>query len=188
MDLLDILLEPLSYDFMVRAIVTTALAAIVCAVLSCWLVLIGWSLMGDAVSHAVLPGVVLAYIVGAPVRPRCAGVRADCRDPDRRGPEHQPGEGGRRDRHRVHLAVRPGPGAHLRHAEPDRPEPHHLRQPARRQHPGPHPGPGAGRGRLRHPDPEAPRPDALRLRPHARPRDRPLPETPRSAACWACWR
>ena len=66
MDLFDLLLEPLSYDFMVRAIITTALAAIVCAVLSCWLVLIGWSLMGDAVSHAVLPGVVLAYIVGAP--------------------------------------------------------------------------------------------------------------------------
>lgn len=41
-------------------------AAVVCAVLSCWLVLIGWSLMGDAVSHAVLPGVVLAYVVGAP--------------------------------------------------------------------------------------------------------------------------
>ena len=56
MDLFDLLLEPLSYDFMVRAIITTALAAIVCAVLSCWLVLIGWSLMGDAVSHAVLPG------------------------------------------------------------------------------------------------------------------------------------
>lgn len=66
MDLIDILLEPLSYDFMVRAIITTALAAVVCAVLSCWLVLIGWSLMGDAVSHAVLPGVVLAYMVGAP--------------------------------------------------------------------------------------------------------------------------
>ncbi|ADX74309.1 ABC-type Mn2+/Zn2+ transport system, permease component [Pseudarthrobacter phenanthrenivorans Sphe3] len=63
---MEFLLEPLSYDFMVRAIVTTALAAVVCAVLSCWLVLIGWSLMGDAVSHAVLPGVVLAYIVGAP--------------------------------------------------------------------------------------------------------------------------
>lgn len=66
MDFLDFLLEPLSYDFMVRAILTTALAAVVCAVLSCWLVLIGWSLMGDAVSHAVLPGVVLAYMVGAP--------------------------------------------------------------------------------------------------------------------------
>ncbi len=66
MDLITLLMEPLGYDFMVRAIVTTALAAVVCAVLSCWLVLIGWSLMGDAVSHAVLPGVVLAYIVGAP--------------------------------------------------------------------------------------------------------------------------
>lgn len=63
---LDWLLEPLSYDFMVRALVTTVIAAVVCALLSCWLVLVGWSLMGDAVSHAVLPGVVLAYIVGAP--------------------------------------------------------------------------------------------------------------------------
>lgn len=66
MNLIDVFLEPLSYDFMVRALATTLIASIVCAVLSCWLVLIGWSLMGDAVSHAVLPGVVLAYIVGAP--------------------------------------------------------------------------------------------------------------------------
>ena len=66
MNLLDLILEPLQYDFMVRAIATTVIAAIVCAVLSCWLVLVGWSLMGDAVSHAVLPGVVLAYVVGVP--------------------------------------------------------------------------------------------------------------------------
>lgn len=66
MNPLDFLLEPLSYDFMVRALATSVTAAIVCAVLSCWLVLVGWSLMGDAVSHAVLPGVVLAYVVGAP--------------------------------------------------------------------------------------------------------------------------
>ena len=66
MSLLDFFLEPLHYDFMVRALATTVLAAVVCALLSCWLVLIGWSLMGDAVSHAVLPGVVLAYILGAP--------------------------------------------------------------------------------------------------------------------------
>ncbi|MBH0009641.1 metal ABC transporter permease [Salinibacterium sp. SWN1162] len=66
MNPLDFFLEPLSYDFMVRALATSVTAAIVCAVLSCWLVLIGWSLMGDAVSHAVLPGVVLAYVVGAP--------------------------------------------------------------------------------------------------------------------------
>ena len=66
MTTIDVLLEPLAYEFMVRALLTTLIAAVVCAVLSCWLVLIGWSLMGDAVSHAVLPGVVLAYIVGAP--------------------------------------------------------------------------------------------------------------------------
>jgi manganese transport system permease protein len=63
---IGLLLEPLQFDFMVRALVATVAAAVVCALLSCWLVLIGWSLMGDAVSHAVLPGVVLAYIVGAP--------------------------------------------------------------------------------------------------------------------------
>lgn len=63
---LDWILEPLTYDFMVRALLTTVIAAIVCALLSCWLVLIGWSLIGDAVSHAVLPGVVLAYVLGLP--------------------------------------------------------------------------------------------------------------------------
>lgn len=62
----DLLLEPLNYDFMVRALITTVLAAAVCALLSCWLVLVGWSLMGDAVSHSVLPGVVLAYILDVP--------------------------------------------------------------------------------------------------------------------------
>lgn len=66
MKLIDVVLDPLSYEFMVRALVITIIASIVCAVLSCWLVLVGWSLMGDAVSHAVLPAVVLAYIVGAP--------------------------------------------------------------------------------------------------------------------------
>lgn len=66
MSIIDLIMEPLQYEFMVRALVTTTIAAVVCALLSCWLVLIGWSLMGDAVSHAVLPGVVLAYVVGAP--------------------------------------------------------------------------------------------------------------------------
>ncbi|MER6936198.1 metal ABC transporter permease [Nocardioides sp. NPDC127514] len=64
--LLDLILEPLQYEFMVRALLTTAIAAVLCALLSCWLVLVGWSLMGDAVSHAVLPGVVIAYIAGIP--------------------------------------------------------------------------------------------------------------------------
>lgn len=66
MNAVEFFLDPLRYDFMVRAVATTLIASVVCAMLSCWLVLIGWSLMGDAVSHAVLPGVALAYIVGAP--------------------------------------------------------------------------------------------------------------------------
>jgi len=52
--------------FMMRAVLVTVAAAAVCALLSCWLIMLGWSLMGDAISHAVLPGVVLAYIAGAP--------------------------------------------------------------------------------------------------------------------------
>ena len=62
----DFLVDPLEYTFMQRALLVTVTASIVCAVLSCWLVLIGWSLMGDAVSHAVLPGVALSYLFGAP--------------------------------------------------------------------------------------------------------------------------
>ena len=62
----DLLAEPWQFEFMQRALLVTVVAAVVCALLSCWLVLIGWSLMGDAVSHAVLPGVVLSYLVGAP--------------------------------------------------------------------------------------------------------------------------
>ncbi len=70
------LLEPLQYGFMVEAMLIAALIGAVCAVLSCYLVLKGWSLMGDAVSHAVLPGIVLAYMVGLPlaVGAFCAGL------------------------------------------------------------------------------------------------------------------
>lgn len=64
--MIDVILQPLQYGFMARAVIVAVIAALVCGVLSCWLVLIGWSLMGDAVSHAVLPGVVLSYITGVP--------------------------------------------------------------------------------------------------------------------------
>ncbi len=60
------LAAPWQFEFMQRALLVTTVAAVVCALLSCWLVLIGWSLLGDAVSHAVLPGVVLSYLVGWP--------------------------------------------------------------------------------------------------------------------------
>lgn len=70
------LLEPLQYEFMVQAILIAALIGAVCAILSCYLVLKGWSLMGDAVSHAVLPGIVLAYMAGLPLAfgAFCAGL------------------------------------------------------------------------------------------------------------------
>ena len=58
--------EPLQYEFVVKAIWVSAFVGLVCAVLSCYITLKGWSLMGDAVSHAVVPGVVVAYILNLP--------------------------------------------------------------------------------------------------------------------------
>lgn len=63
---MDFLVEPLAYDFMLKAVIVSSLVGMVCALLSCFLVLKRWSLLGDAVSHSVLPGVVLAYILGIP--------------------------------------------------------------------------------------------------------------------------
>ncbi len=63
---MDVLIAPLEYDFMLRAIIVSSLVGAVCALLSCFLVLKRWSLLGDAVSHSVLPGVVLAYAAGLP--------------------------------------------------------------------------------------------------------------------------
>ncbi|TCT07182.1 manganese/iron transport system permease protein [Tepidamorphus gemmatus] len=60
-------LMPLRFEFMRYALAIAVLVAVPTALLSCFLVLKGWSLMGDAVSHAVLPGVVLAYIAGLPL-------------------------------------------------------------------------------------------------------------------------
>jgi len=60
------LIEPLQYGFMVKAIWVSAFVGLVCAVLSCYITLKGWSLMGDAISHAVVPGVVVAYALNIP--------------------------------------------------------------------------------------------------------------------------
>ena len=57
---------PFQYPFMQTALGVSAFVGVVCALLSCYLVLKGWSLLGDALSHAVLPGVAFAYIVGLP--------------------------------------------------------------------------------------------------------------------------
>ncbi len=64
---METLLAPFQFPFMTDAMLVGAAVGAVCAVLSCFLVLKGWSLMGDAISHAVLPGIVVAYAVGAPL-------------------------------------------------------------------------------------------------------------------------
>jgi manganese/iron transport system permease protein len=64
---LSLLAEPFQFAFMLKAMLIAVLLAIPMGTLSCFLVLKGWSLMGDAVSHAVLPGVVLAYILNLPL-------------------------------------------------------------------------------------------------------------------------
>ena len=60
------LIEPLTHAFMLRALLVSALVGGVCGLLSCYMTLKGWALMGDAVSHAVMPGVVVAYALGLP--------------------------------------------------------------------------------------------------------------------------
>jgi manganese/iron transport system permease protein len=67
MNPLDLLLAPLGYDFFVRALIASALVGIACAIVGSFVVLKGMSFIGDAVSHAAFPGIVIAYLVGAPI-------------------------------------------------------------------------------------------------------------------------
>lgn len=67
MDLSTYLLLPFQFPFMQNAFWISLIVSVPAALLSCFLVLKGWALMGDAVSHAVLPGIVLAYIAGIPL-------------------------------------------------------------------------------------------------------------------------
>lgn len=65
--MIDLLLEPLQFAFMRSALLIALTVAVPCALLSVFLVLKGWALMGDAMSHAVFPGVVLAWLFGLPL-------------------------------------------------------------------------------------------------------------------------
>lgn len=62
----QVIITPLQFPFMQNALLAATVVGVVCAILSCFLVLKGWSLMGDAVSHAVLPGIAMAEIIGLP--------------------------------------------------------------------------------------------------------------------------
>lgn len=65
--MIDTLIHPFQFAFMTNAFLIMAMISVPMALLSCYLVLKGWSLMGDAISHAVLPGVVLAYLLHIPM-------------------------------------------------------------------------------------------------------------------------
>ncbi|WP_333684721.1 metal ABC transporter permease, partial [Pontibaca methylaminivorans] len=65
--MIEQILLPFQFPFMRDAFLISAIVAVPTALLSCFLVLKGWALMGDAISHAILPGVVLAYILGLPL-------------------------------------------------------------------------------------------------------------------------
>lgn len=64
---METLLMPFQFGFMQNAFWISVIVSVPTALLSCFLVLKGWALMGDAISHAVLPGIVLAYILGFPL-------------------------------------------------------------------------------------------------------------------------
>ena len=79
MEVIDyLLLEPLSFAFMQRALAMSVTVGFICAIFSCFLVLKGWSLMGDAVSHAVLPGLGLAYLLNLPLALGAFGAGLAC--------------------------------------------------------------------------------------------------------------
>ena len=63
---MTLLLEPFAYNYMVNAMWVSALVGAICAFLSAFLMLKGWSLIGDALSHAIVPGVAGAYMLGLP--------------------------------------------------------------------------------------------------------------------------
>ena len=64
--MIDFLMSPFSYDYMFKAIWISALVGTICSFLSAFLVLKGWSLIGDALSHSIVPGVAGAYMLGLP--------------------------------------------------------------------------------------------------------------------------
>lgn len=65
--MIETLLMPFQFGFMQNAFLISLIIAVPCALLSCYLVLKGWALMGDAVAHAVLPGIVIAYVIQLPL-------------------------------------------------------------------------------------------------------------------------
>ncbi len=73
--MIEQLLVPFQYEYMVKAIAVSGVIGLVCGLLSCFVTLKGWSLMGDALAHAIVPGVAITYLIGLPfaLAPSSAG-------------------------------------------------------------------------------------------------------------------
>ena len=151
-ELLAELLVPFSYNYMLKAMWVSALVGGTCAFLSAYLMLKGWSLMGDALAHSIVPGVAGAYILGAPFALGAffAGIFGRAWHAIRQAQVAT--ARGRRDRARLHRSVRARPADGIDLADLGLDPDHRARQ---------HPcdlrrGRGAGRGHrrglARHPD------------------------------------
>ena len=64
---MDILLQPIQYDFIVRALMAAGIVGVVCSILGVYIVLRGMAFLGDAMAHTILPGVVVAFLLGWPL-------------------------------------------------------------------------------------------------------------------------
>ncbi len=132
--MIEWLTDPLAYAFMQRGLLAALMVGVLCAVIGCYVVLRSMAFLGDAMAHAVLPGIAIAYLLSANLTRR----RADCGD--HRRSRHQPadppgrGQGGHGDRHSVHRGAGVGRGVDQQHPHlRRRPQPHPLRQRAGRQ-------------------------------------------------------
>ena len=76
--MIDWIISPFEFEFMRRALIASVLVGLICAIFSCFLIVKGWSLMGDAVSHAVLTGLALAYISNIPLLIGAFGAGLSC--------------------------------------------------------------------------------------------------------------
>ena len=64
--MIDYILEPFSYNFMFKAILVSSLVGVICACISSFLIFKGWSLIGDALAHSIVPGVAIAHLISLP--------------------------------------------------------------------------------------------------------------------------
>ena len=77
---MDWLLDPLQFNFIIRALIAAIIVGVVCSVLGAYIVLRGMAFMGDALAHTILPGVVIAFLIGWPLAVGALDVGSSSQD------------------------------------------------------------------------------------------------------------